>query len=156
MEAQPTPQHQWLKKLIGQWTYENESEMGGETYRVTGTETVRALGDLWILAEGQGDMPDGGSMHSLITLGFDPAKGRFVGTFVASMMAMIWPYEGDLDGNTLTLEAEGPSFSGDGSIAKYRDVIEFLTDDHRTFSSSVLLPDGTRQTFMKAHYRRTG
>ena len=39
-------------------------------------------------------------------------------------------------------------------MAKYRDVIEWKSDDHRTLSAHVLLPDGTWQKFMTAHYRR--
>jgi hypothetical protein len=91
-----------------------------------------------------------------MTLGYDPQTERFVGTFIASMMTHLWPYNGALDatGKVLTLDSEGPSFAGDGTMAKYQDIIEFINDDHRTLSSQVLGPDGQWQPFMKAHYRR--
>ena len=42
------------------------------------------------------------------------------------MMTHLWVYDGALDaaGKVLTLDAEGPSFTGDGTTAKYQDVIE--------------------------------
>ena len=91
-----------------------------------------------------------------MTLGFDPQTKRFVGTFIASAMTHLWPYRGSLDasGTTLTLDSEGPSFSGDGTMAKYQDIIEFVTKDHRTLTARVQSADGSWQQFMTAHYRR--
>jgi hypothetical protein len=122
----------------------------------TGRETVRSLGGLWTIGEGSGESPDGGNCDSIMTLGFDPQTKRFVGTFIASMMTHLWPYNGTLDatGKVLTLDSEGPSFAGDGTMAKYQDIIEFLSDNHRTLSSQFLGPDGQWVPFMKAHYRR--
>lgn len=102
-------------------------------------------------------MPGGGPMTSIMTLGYDPQKERFVGTFIASMMTHLWPYEGTLDaaGKVLTLDSEGPSFTGDGKVVKYQDVIELKSDDHRTLSAYMLTDDGKWQHFMTAHYRRT-
>jgi hypothetical protein len=154
----PTPQqeHQWLQRLVGEWTVEGECSMGPDQppAKMTGRETVRSLGGLWTIGEGKGDAPDG-SCDSIMTLGFDPQKKRFVGTFIAAAMTHLWPYVGSLDaaGNVLTLDSEGPSFTGDG-MAKYQDIIEFLSDDHRTLSSQFLGPDGKWVPFMRAHYRR--
>jgi hypothetical protein len=53
----------------------------------------------------------------------------------------------------LTLEAEGPSMSGEG-MAKYRDVIEFRNDDERLLRSYVLTENGEWHEFMNATYRR--
>jgi hypothetical protein len=54
----------------------------------------------------------------------------------------------------LTLNAEGPSMAGDGKMAKYKDVIEVKSDDHRVLTSHVLGDDGNWQHFMTANYRR--
>ena len=40
----------------------------------SGTETVRAIGEFWILAEGQGTMPDGESVTMTFTVGYDPDR----------------------------------------------------------------------------------
>jgi len=154
----PQPQHLWLQKLVGEWIVESECSMGPDqpSSKNSGREAVRSLGKLWTIGEGSLDTPDGGSCDSITTLGYDPQAERFVGTFIASMMTHLWPYDGLLDpsGKILTLNSEGPSFSGDGTMAKYQDIIEFVTDDYRTLTARVLGADGLWQTFMTAHYRR--
>ena len=105
--------------------------------------TVRGLGDLWSVGESRGEMPGGGQSITIMTLGYDPQKERYVGTFVGSMMTNLWVYEGSLDesGNVLTLDTEGPGMKK-GTMAKYKDVIEFKTDDLRTLTSLVQGEDG--------------
>jgi hypothetical protein len=158
MHSEPQKEHQWLHQLVGEWTSEGEATMGpGQPpERFKGTESVRSLGGLWILAEGQGEMPGGGPATTLMTLGYDPAKGRYVGTFIGSMMTHLWLYDGALDaaGRALALDAEGPSMAGDGTLARYRDVIEVRSDDHRVLTSHVLGDGRTWRPFMTAHYRR--
>jgi hypothetical protein len=159
MNAQPQKQHEWLQRLVGDWTFEHETpaEPGKPAQKCTGTETVRSLGGLWIVCEGRGQMPGGGAATTIMTLGYDPAKKRFVGTFIGSMMFNLWLYEGELDeaANKLTLDTEGPSFAAEGKLAKYKDAIELRTPDHRVLTSHVLGDDGKWQSFMTAHYRRT-
>jgi hypothetical protein len=158
MHAEPQKEHLWLQQLVGEWTAEMDCAMGPDQPRQKsrGSERVRSLGGLWTVGEGTGEMPDGGVGHTLMTLGFDPVKGRFVGTFVGSMMTHLWPYEGSLDesGTVLTLESEGPSMAGDGAIVPYRDVITMVSPDHRVLSSHVPDGNGGWTEFMTAHYRR--
>lgn len=159
MFASPQKEHAWLQKLIGNWTSESEciGEPGQPSTKSRGTETVKTLGELWIVGEGQGEMPGGGTAKTMITLGFDPKRNRFVGTWVGSMMTFLWHYEGELDasGRVLTLNSEGPSFTDPAKQAKYQDIIEIKSDDYRTLSSRFLGEDGKWTHFMTAHYRRT-
>ena len=155
--AQPGKEHHWLRQLVGEWTTEAEMSMEAPSAdKSRGSESVRTLGDLWVLCEGTGEMPGGGTAHMLMTLGYDPARQRFVGTWVGSMMTHMWVYEGSLDvtQRMLTLESQGPSMSGDGRTSRYRDVIEFKSDDYRTLTSHAQAADGAWQPFMTAHYRR--
>lgn len=119
---------------------------------------MRSLGGVWILCEGRFEMPGIGPGITLMTLGYDPAKKRFVGTFVGSMMTHLWIYDGSLNGNVLTLDADGPGFTPEGKLtgktARYQDVIEITSDGQRTLTSFMLNDDGTRTQFMQAHYRR--
>ena len=158
MKQEPQSEHHWLHKMVGDWTNEGEASMGPDKppMHFTGTETVRSIGGLWIVAEGQGGMPGESGTSTLMTLGYDSARKRFVGTFVASMMTHLWIYDGalDVEGRKVVLETEGPGFSGDGTMAKYRDRVEFVNDDHRILASEILLEDGSWSEFMKAHYRR--
>ena len=157
MFAKPQKEHDWLQQLVGEWTSEMDCAMGTDQPRQksTGKESVRSLGGLWTLSEGQGEMPDGTAGKTLMTLGFDPKKGRYVGSFVGSMMTYQWFYEGTLDesGKVLTLETEGPSMAGDG-MAPYRDVITIVSPDQRILSSHTPDGNGGWTEFMTAHYRR--
>lgn len=158
MKTEPQKEHQWLQKLVGEWTYEAEATMKPDEppVKAQGTERVHSLGGLWIIAEGQGEMPGGGPATTLMTLGYDPQKKRYVGTWIGSMMTHMWVYDGalDSDGRVLTLDTEGPSMAGDGKMAKYQDIIEFESDDHRILASQVLGDDGKWNRFMTVHYRR--
>jgi hypothetical protein len=160
MTPELTDEHRWLMQMKGTWSFEGDCEMGPGQSNVksTGQERVRSLGDAWLIGEMESEMPDGGIGKSQMTLGYDLKTKRFKGTWVGSMMTHLWVYDGELDAarKVLTLSAEGPSFTGDGSMASYRDVIEIKSPDHRTLSSSVKLPDGTWHTFMRADLRRTG
>ena len=158
-KVEPQKEHRWLQKLVGDWTYEGEATMepGKPAEKFRGTESVRSLGDLWILAESRGETPGGDPATMLMTLGFDPQKKRVVGTWIGSMMTHLWVYDGGLDAyeRVLTLEAEGPSMAAEGQMAKYKDVIELKSDAHRVLTSQMLGPDGKWQQFMTANYRRT-
>jgi hypothetical protein len=157
---EPQEEHRWLEKFVGDWTYIFEHEAGmtpdNEPGQFTGSESARSIGGLWILAEGKGKMPDGGDATMFLTIGYDPQRKRYVGTWIGSMMTTLWIYDGWLDEakTTITLEAEGPSMSGDGKIAKYRDIHEFKNRDYRVARSMLLGDDGQWKEFMKADYRR--
>ena len=163
MKVEPQKQHEWLNKLLGEWTVESECSMGPDkpSEKFTGTESVRSLGGLWVVCEGTGEMPGGGgTATTIMTLGFDTKKNRYVGTFVGSMMTHLWTYEGAVDaaGKKLTLDTVGPDFSGaEGSedkMAQYKDAIEFQSDDHRVLTSHMLGPDGKWTQIVTSHYRR--
>jgi hypothetical protein len=158
MFAAAQEEHRWLKQLVGTWSYQAEaSAPGEESAKAEGTETVRQLGDLWVLAEGEGRMPDGTPAKSLMTLGYDPTRRRYVGTWIGSMMTHLWVYHGALDasGRVLTLSADGPSMSGSSSsMARYQDIITVESADHRILTARVLGEEGVWTSFMTAHYRR--
>lgn len=162
MAVEPGPEHKWLEKLVGTWAYEAECFMGPDqpAAKPTGTETVRSLGGLWAVGEATGEMPGAGSATTIITIGYDPQKKQFIGSFIASMMAHQWVYERgelDADGRVLTLHTEGPDMSpgaAPGTMRKYKDVIEFKSDDHRVMTSHIRGDDGGWTQIMAAEYRR--
>jgi hypothetical protein len=158
MKVEPQKEHQWLQNLVGEWTCEGEAVMkpGEAPAKWKATESVRALGGLWIVAEAEGEMPGGGTATTMMTLGYDLQKKRYVGTFVGSMMTNVWVYEGALEagGTILPLDTEGPDMSAQGKTTKYRDVIELKSNDHRVLKSQMLAQDGAWHEFMTATYRR--
>ncbi|TPP10306.1 DUF1579 domain-containing protein [Rhizobium glycinendophyticum] len=160
--AKPTEHHKMLERLVGDWLYVTSTGMEGydpEDPMKRWTEKVRSIGGFWVVAEGEGAMGDGDARGTMIiTLGYDPRKGQYVGSWIGSMMDTFWVYKGWLedDGQTLVLEAEGPSMEDPSRTELYRDVIHFIDDDTRTFSGSVRQPDGTFKTFMTSEAKRVG
>ncbi len=127
MNSNPQKQHEWLQQLVGKWTYESECwmEPGKPPEQFKGSEHVRSIGGLWIQGESHGEMPGGGIATNVITLGFDPQRERYVGTFIGSMMTHLWLYDGSLDAaeKILTLNTEGPSYTGDGKLGDFQKII---------------------------------
>ena len=155
---QPTAEHLWLQRLVGEWAYETSmvTDPDGPDQTFTGTESVRPLGDLWVVAEGRGEMPGGGEAATLITLGYDPQKGRYVSTWIGSMMTHLWVCDGEVDetGTKLTLSAEGPDCHTPGKTTRYRDVIEIEGEDRRTLTAYVQGDDGEWNQMVTSRYRR--
>lgn len=158
MSVKPTKEHAWLQKLIGDWTYQHDMPPvdGKPAEKLTGTETFRALGEVWVQGEARGQMPGEGDTVSLMTLGFDPAKNRFVGSWIGSMMSNLWVYDGELsaDGRTLSLFSDGPAMDGSNTTAPYKDVITIVNENERTLTGNHQTPDGAWHQFMITHFRR--
>jgi hypothetical protein len=159
MKVEPQKEHHWLQKLVGEWTCEGEAmcEPGKPPMKWEATESVRSVGGVWIIGEGRGEMPGSGEpTTTLLTLGYDPQKKRYVGTFIGSMMTNLWVYDGSMDasGKVLTLDTEGPNMAAQGKMAKYKDIIEFKTDDVRLLRSEMQGEDGKWSQVMTATYRR--
>lgn len=155
--AAATAEHAWLRQLVGERRVSTQAQMGSDQppMEMQSTERVRALGDLWVIAESDATM-DGERYQSVMTVGYDPAAQRFTGTWIDTMQTQLWTYRGALDEarKTLTLEAEGPSFTDPATMATYRDQIEVVDANHKRMRSSVQNPDGSWTEFMRAEYVR--
>ncbi|MGI5917889.1 MAG: DUF1579 domain-containing protein [Anaerolineae bacterium] len=150
-------EHHWLKRLVGEWEHRSEvpSESGGPPDVYTGTMTVRSLGDRWFLVEDSTRLPDGHVMLSMLTLGYDPDKGHFVGTWVSPDDTRMWVYDrGDLDTDerVLTLQSVGPTMDRMDET-QYRDVIEIESDD-RIIQSAYMLQNGRWELLMRIEHQR--
>lgn len=154
-EREQSPEECWLRRLVGEWKLEAPAPDGEGT--IKGRETARLFGG-WVLLEGSSQMPDGSVHVSLMTLGFDPARGRVVGSWVGSMMSHLWVYEGGFDGagRTLTLDTSGPAMDGSGASADYQDVITFEGEDTRILTSRQRQPDGAWRDLFCVRYSREG
>ncbi len=156
--AQPTAHHLWLRGFVGRWEVESECSMGPDQppLKGTGVEHVRMLGDLWLIGESTFDMPGAGSGAALLTLGYDPLRQRFVGTWVGSMMTHLFIYEGELDQatGTLPLNCVGPDFADPTKTAPYLDVYRLTPAGERSLVAHMVGPDGKWVPFMTTKYRR--
>jgi hypothetical protein len=155
--AAPAPEHAWLQRLVGEWEFESEAVMapGQPPVKGKGTETVRAVGGFWVVGEMKCEMM-GQPMTGLMTVGYDAAKKRYVGTWVCSMCDWMCQYEGSVDsaGKTLTLNCEGPSPADPAKKVKMKDVVELKDKDTRVLTSSMLGEDGKWVPFMTLTAKR--
>jgi hypothetical protein len=154
---EPAEEHQWLKQFVGEWTSESDAKAGPDQppIKCKGTMSSRMLGGFWVVSEVKSDMGEI-KVNAVQTIGYDPEKKKYVGTWVDSMTNHMWHYEGTIDesGKKLTLEAEGPNFMSAGQTAKYRDAYEFKSEDHIVATSSMQGDDGKWVTFMTGDVRR--
>ena len=154
----PTPQkeHEWLKQLAGEWQYDGECAIapGQPPIKTTGTETTRSLGGFWVMTENKGQVM-GMTVTGVMTLGYDPDRKKYVGTWVDSVSNYLWRYEGEVDasGKVLTLNTEGPAMDQPGKTARYKEVIELKDDGTKVFTSNIE-KDGKFVAFMKMTSRR--
>ena len=153
----PQKEHEWLQKFVGEWESEAEIQFSPDQPPVIGrgTESTRMIGGAWIIAQGASEMM-GTPFESVLTLGYDPRKGKYVGTWVDSMSGYLWLYEGEVDetGTILSLDTEGPGPDNPDGLTRFKEVTVFKTPDHRVFTSSIQAEDGTWKTCLTVTSRR--
>jgi hypothetical protein len=152
--APPAKEHLWLKQLEGEWIMDGEAIMAPDqpAIKCKGTESVKMLGGFWAMGVMKCDMM-GAEMTGHMTIGYDTQKKKFIGTFVCSMAENMFTYDGKLEGNTLTLECEGPDPTT-GKNVKMRDVIEVKGKDAKALTSYIQAADGKWNKFMTMNYKR--
>jgi len=158
---QPQENHKWLQQIVGDWEFTSVADMGpelGGQVESKGSERVRALGQFWVVGEGSGEMGGCGPESMILTLGYNPKTGHFVGTWVGSMMSHLWVYDGELDSErkVLTLNCQGPSMEDPAKLVSYQDIVELPNPDLRILRSRMQKEDGSWLEFMRAEYRRVG
>src|SRR5690606_19848670 len=98
----------------------------------------------------------GMEIEAVQTIGYDPKKKKYIGTYTDSMMSHMWIYEGTVDetGKILTLEAEGPNMMEPGKTAMFRDIYEFKSKDEIVATAQYQDPEGNWVTMMKGTSKR--
>jgi hypothetical protein len=156
--ARPTSEHKWLEQFIGEWEFSPPPPPGVQAppEQQAYVQTFRSLRGIWFIGEGEMPEPGGTVGTTITTLGFDPARNRFIGTWIGSMMSHLWVYEGELDAERriLSLYTVGPDMSGDRGLVHYCDAFEMMDPGHYVQRSSVRGEDGTWAEFMALDYRR--
>jgi len=148
----PAPEHERLAHDVGTWNATIKSWVRGpsaEPIVSKGTEVVKLMpGGLWLLTEFHGKAGDI-AFHGAGQTGYDPKKGKYVGTWVDSMSPAVMLMEGDFDPktNTMTMTAKGTEpASGKPYDAKMTSVHK--DKDTRVFTMS-MKSDETGEEFIK-------
>ena len=148
----PGPEHEILKKDLGTWdaTVEMFAAPGSPPSVSKGTETVTMLGGFWQLSEFKSEMM-GQPFEGRGATGYDPAKKKYVGTWVDTMTPAYYTMEGTYDPGTKTMTAtmEGPDPSG--TVARTKQTTEWKDADTRVFT--MYGPDG-KTAGMRITYNR--
>jgi hypothetical protein len=149
----PGPEHEVLKNDVGTWDATIEMLMPpGPPSK--GTETsAMGPGGLWLISDFKSDMM-GMPFQGHGVTGWDPAKKKYVGTWVDSMSTSISMSESTYDAAaktaTGTLEGPGP----DGQPMKMKAVTQYKDDDTRVFTMYMAGPDGKEAPTMRITYKR--
>ena len=148
----PGAEHQLLAAKAGVWDATMEmADMPGTS---TGVSTLTvACGGFWLIDDfhaNLGGMPFSG--HG--TTGYDPAKGKYVGTWIDSMSPSLMTLEGSMDkaGKVLTMTGMGPGM--DGKPVLHRMVTTQVDANTQTFEMFVPGPDGKDMKVMTITYKR--
>lgn len=153
-----TAKHELLKQFVGHWESKAECNFGPDAGLVESSGTIdsKMIGGLWMVSDLQIKMP-GMDMTGQMTLGYDPEKDLYVGTWVDSVMNHIWHYKGTVDesGTRFTLNASGPAMDGSDTPTDYRDIYDFVADGEIKTTSLTRTADGEWVTFMTGESTRT-
>ena len=141
----PQKEHELLERFLGDWETESEMMQGPNQppMKCKGQLHASALGKMWLVANVENDIM-GTKMNAQFTLGYDPEKNKYVGTWIDSIMNHMWQYNGWVEdgGKTLILEAEGPNMMEPGKTAKFRDVYIFKSPDQMETKAMMQQEDG--------------
>ena len=158
VDANPTAEHQWLKKFVGHWESVSKGVMaeGQPPIESKGTITSKMFGEYFLVNEMAASLP-GMEFKGIQTIGYDTKTKKYIGTWVDTTNGHMWKYEGSVDesGKKLVLEADGPDMTDPTKTTKYRDAYEFKTDDELIVTSSIKGTDGKWFTFMTGTSKRS-
>jgi hypothetical protein len=131
--VKPGPEHESLKQMVGTWDATVEMMAPGAPAS-KGVEVNKALADgLWVVTEFKSDM-GGKPFEGHGVWGYDPAKKKYVGTWVDSMTSGLTISEGTYDAATKTatdiMESPGP----DGKPMKIKATTVWKDSDTRVFT----------------------
>lgn len=133
----PTDEHGFLRQFEGEWKTSGKGmDMTGKEIDMAGVEYDRmVLGDFWLSFVYRSQINDKPYVgHGMI--GYDPAKKKYIGTWVDSMSPYMSQLEGQTDPktNTLTLEVSGVDPMTE-KPCKGRLVFQVQDPEHRSLQS---------------------
>jgi len=145
----PGPEQDMLKKFEGEWdataNFGGNESKGNASYKM-------GLGGLWLLMDYKGEFA-GAKFEGRGATGYDPAKKKYVTTWIDSMSPSVLLMEGafDKEGKTYTETGEGPGM--DGKPMKMKSTYEFKDNDTIIFIMYGVM-DGKDQQMFKITYTR--
>ena len=145
----PEKEHSILKKDAGNWSVKGKMWMapGSPAQEFEATESNTLIGGFWVVSKFEGTFA-GMPMTGHATMGYDPKKKKYIGTWVDSMNPYMSKMEGEYDASTktLTMMTEGVGMDGNPQLGK--NVVVYNDDGTRSFTMHVKLPGASEYTKM--------
>src|SRR2546425_1464959 len=151
-----TAEHAALGRAEGAWDASVEVSMGppGSPPQTSkGVETNRlCCGGLWVISEFKNN-PGSSAFEGHGITGYEPAKKRYISTWVDSDLTTPMTSEGAYDAAGKTLTMRGSMMSR-GKTKQWRDVEVWKDDDTRQFTMYRRGPDGKETPSLSITYTR--
>ena len=149
----PGPEHEQLKKAEGKWNAVLTMEGQEPTKGVS--EMKMVLNGFWLEDRFTCEFGDTKFEGRGMT-GYDPIKGKYVGTWTDSMAPFLMVSEGTFDAKTRTLTMVGDSYDQMGAKVKVRMVTMHKDADNVDWEMYHTGADGKEVKVMSIHYSRAG
>ena len=156
MMPRPTREHELLKLYAGTWDARTKSRfMPDQPFaESTGSEVATlGFGGFWLTGEYRGTMHNCPFLGRS-TVGFDPSRKKFVGTWIDSMSAGMGTSEGSFDDKKKTFTYHMTMNDPAGNPMRMRITDEFPSADTKVFSMFMTGPDGKEFLGMQITYTR--
>jgi Protein of unknown function (DUF1579) len=146
----PGPEHQKLHAHAGTWDAAIDA-MGEQSKGVSVAKVE--LGGFWLVDHFTADF-GGMAFEGRGFTGYDPIKGKYVGTWCDSFSPSMMVLEGSYDAAGKMLTMSGMGVGQDGKPAMHRMVTTLTGANTMTFEMFVTGADGTEAPMMKITYTR--
>jgi hypothetical protein len=152
--AQPTDEHKMLVKAVGDWEGKLVMEVPGAPAQEFPTkETIVAIGSLWTQSKFECDFM-GKPFVGSGTTGYDPAKKKFVGTWIDSMTTEMSVMEGEMDPKTkaLVMRWEAPGMGTTERVPHRMETV--FSADGAAYTSTMFQGEGEGQKTFAIEMKR--
>ena len=151
---QPTEEHAQLLAGVGAWEGTMTMFMPGMPSEPTpAKESVEAIGGFWTLSQFKTEVM-GMPYHGTGVAGYDPERGKYVGTWCDNMSSLLCVMEGQVDPATghLTMRWEAPDMAT-GQVVPHWFVLDHKGD---TYTSTFYAGEGEGAKTMVLDMKRKG
>ena len=152
--VKPGPEHALLKKDVGTWDATVEMMAPGEAPSTSkGVETNRMIGDLWLVSDFKSSFM-GQPFEGHGTAGWDPAKKKYVGTWIDTMSTSVGTSEATYDAATKTVTGTMNGVDPAGKPSTMKTTTAYPDDNTRVFTMYMSGADGKEVPTMRITYKR--
>lgn len=154
--AVPGPEHEFLKKFVGEWELTTKFFMAPDAPPTEGTGTATfemILDGRWVKQTAAADFM-GSTMHGFGYTGYDRFKQQYISTWMDNMSTSMMVSHGSGDGDVCTFQCETDDPMTGRSNVEVKQVIRWIDKDTHTFTMYEIHPDGTEQMSMEITYKR--